>query len=118
MTPNNPQLSNCCKAPLKEFPNARRGQTIPMQCSKCDKDCGLDVQEPIQKPAWLEGHACRFNDGEQTCDCFVEGYERGREEAVREAVDKINSFLPEGVRVSYNQELHLFGVHLSPTSEK
>lgn len=28
------------------------------------------------KPTILENHICRFNDGEQSCDCFVEALEQ------------------------------------------
>ena len=29
------------------------------------------------KPSWLDEHTCRFNDGEQSCECFAEGFEKG-----------------------------------------
>ena len=32
-----------------------------------------------------EDHICRFNDGEQTCDCYDAGYEKGRE-SMREKI--------------------------------
>lgn len=35
----------------------------------------------------LEDHACRFNDGDHVCDCFVEGYkakERGILKEIKE----------------------------------
>ncbi len=28
-----------------------------------------------------EEHLCRFNDGEQSCDCYNKGYEDGKKEA-------------------------------------
>lgn len=31
----------------------------------------------------LEAHVCRFNDGEQICDCFVAGEKSARDECVR-----------------------------------
>ena len=49
-------LSNCCKAPLKESPCMRDGQTIPMICSRCNEDCGLDVQIPIQNYTWEDSY--------------------------------------------------------------
>lgn len=29
----------------------------------------------------IKNHVCRFNDGEQTCDCFVEGFTAGQASA-------------------------------------
>lgn len=53
-------------------------------CPACSKSkIGTDspvftkaFQERL-KPEWLENHFCRFNDGEHSCECFVDGYKAG-----------------------------------------
>lgn len=36
-------------------------------------------------------HICRFNDGECICDCFGEGFEAGK----KEAIEEIKKYLTE-----------------------
>lgn len=40
------------------------------------------------KNALIENHICRFNDGEQICDCFVEGI-KAQHQAMKDDNQKI-----------------------------
>lgn len=85
MTPNNPEQSDCCKAPITSGGDARTSFYV---CTECQRACDVYVPyesvrrlpeqtepDPTQKPKWLDDHACAFNDGNCTCECFKKAYE-------------------------------------------